>query len=690
MPLISKTISGFFNGVSQQPPAYRKDSQCELQENYQGSLVDGLLKRPNTEHLATLTSNAPDGCFSHKIDRDATDRFIVIITGDATEPLEVFTLAGAKYIVKYGHFDSSDVFSEDSSVKSYLVTASNPVQVFKAITITDSTIVVNTTTTPAMTTDTASGTLKGAVQSFSDLPDTPSVGDIYEITGDNTNQFDNYYMVYTSDSVWEETLLPGILTTINKATMPHKLVKTGATEFSLGTVVWDNRVVGDTVSSPEPSFIGNPIGNLFFFKNRLGFLSGDSVIMSKSGSYFDFFPTTALDILADDPIDVKTTTLQISKLRSTAIFNKTLLVFADQQQFDLGSGDGSLTPQTVAFTPTTRYNIISKAEPVTAGASVYFACPNTKYTAIREYYIQPDSLVDDAADVTSHVPQYILNGFIQLESSNSLDLLLCHSDAAPNTVYVYKYFWVSSTEKGQSAWSKWTFDGSILGMHIIGSIAYFIVSRGEVGSEEVSLEKLQLENIPTGALTFRVCLDRLVLLTGVYSSETGKTSWTLPYAETDDLMLINSETGKPLLGATLNSNILSISGDYSETDYYIGKVYTSRYRFSEWFIRDDKEGAILEGRLQLRTLTLSFTNTGYFKIEVTPNNRDTITREYSGVCVGLSKVGATELTTGQKRFPLLANSKGTTVDLVNDSYLPCGFSFGSYEGFFNIRSQVLS
>ena len=36
---------------------------------------------------------------------------------------------------------------------------------------------------------------------------------------------------------------------------------------------WGERIVGDLVSAPDPSFIGNKINNVFFFRNRLGFLS---------------------------------------------------------------------------------------------------------------------------------------------------------------------------------------------------------------------------------------------------------------------------------------------------------------------------------------------------------------------------------------------------------------------------------
>lgn len=54
MPLISKTITGMYGGVSQQPPALRLDNQCEDMENCFPTLVDGVYKRPPTEHVEVL------------------------------------------------------------------------------------------------------------------------------------------------------------------------------------------------------------------------------------------------------------------------------------------------------------------------------------------------------------------------------------------------------------------------------------------------------------------------------------------------------------------------------------------------------------------------------------------------------------------------------------------------------------
>ena len=54
MGLVSKSIPNLINGVSQQPPALRLESQGEVQENGFSDVVDGLKKRPPTQFLKKL------------------------------------------------------------------------------------------------------------------------------------------------------------------------------------------------------------------------------------------------------------------------------------------------------------------------------------------------------------------------------------------------------------------------------------------------------------------------------------------------------------------------------------------------------------------------------------------------------------------------------------------------------------
>ena len=101
MALISSSIPNMVNGVSQQPFTLRLASQAELQENGLSTTSQGLRKRPPTKHIKKMLSGSVSNAFLHTINRDAVERYVVIITdGD----LKVFFSRvgnGAKGVVRF-------------------------------------------------------------------------------------------------------------------------------------------------------------------------------------------------------------------------------------------------------------------------------------------------------------------------------------------------------------------------------------------------------------------------------------------------------------------------------------------------------------------------------------------------------------------------------------------------------------
>jgi hypothetical protein len=67
---------------------------------------------------------------------------------------------------------------------------------------------------------------------------------------------------------------------------------------------WKPREVGDNETNPLPSFVGFPVDSISFFKNRIVFTSRQNVICSQAGDYFNFFASTVITIVDNDPIDL--------------------------------------------------------------------------------------------------------------------------------------------------------------------------------------------------------------------------------------------------------------------------------------------------------------------------------------------------------------------------------------------------
>ena len=91
---------------------------------------------------------------------------------------------------------------------------------------------------------------------------------------------DDMYVKFVTDSggtygagVWEETNGWDLQFELDELTLPHQLIRQTDGSFVYTPVTWETRNVGDDVTNPLPSFVGTTINNIFFYRNRLGFLS---------------------------------------------------------------------------------------------------------------------------------------------------------------------------------------------------------------------------------------------------------------------------------------------------------------------------------------------------------------------------------------------------------------------------------
>lgn len=539
--------------------------------------------------------------------------------------------------------------------------------------------------------DTMIRTFTDSVESSTHLPPQFWTGYTIKVRGAINEGEDDYYVKF-EDNVWKETVKPGLQNTLTSTTMPHKLVRQSNGTFVFEKIVWDSRAVGDADSNPAPSFVGQKINNVFFFRERLGLLSGENLCMSRATDYYNFFANTASGVSDDDPIDVTVADTKVAQLYHAIPYQESLLIFSDTAQFQLTGGD-VLSPKTVRLDATTRFNTSKYIPPAPAGRDVYFAVDRGNYSSIREYFVLPDGVTNDALDVTAHVPSYVPKNIGAMVSSTLLDVLFIYSKDAPSKLYLYKYLW-SGDQKVQSAWGSISFDSGVtlIGMELIDTKLYLVIRR----SDGTYLEYIDFEAGGTETdMDFRVYLDRRYSLTGVYDLPTNTTTWTLPYADTGAYEVVLGSSFGTLEGAKLNtshptSTTLTAIGDFSAGTAFVGKPYTMTYRLSEQYVRKDKE-ALQHGILKLKTLSVSYSDSAYFKVAVTPLLRDTNTFTHTGKTLGTasSTLGQINISSGIFKVPVITGNQGLTLDLINDSPLPSFFQGFSWEGTFTARSRVL-
>ena len=548
---------------------------------------------------------------------------------------------------------------------------------------------------------------KGKVQRFSDLPTVAPRGFVTEIIGDASSSFDNYFCVFEpSDAgdafgsgTWKETVKPGIPCKLDPATLPHALIRQADGTFTFGPLEWGERICGDEDSAPFPSFVGRTLNGLFFYRNRLSFISGENVVMSEVGEFFNFFLTTVTTLVDSDVVDVAASHTKSSILHHAVTFSGGLLLFSDQSQFVL-EHDTVLSNATVSIKPVTEFEASMKAAPVSSGKTVFFATDKGEWGGVREYITLPDnSDQNDASDITAHVPRYVRGNVSRLECSTNEDMLLVLSEEMRTSLWLYKDFW-NGSEKIQSAWSRWDMCGEVLSAAILNTGVYLIMQYGD----GVYLEKMDITpGYKDEGETFEYCLDRKIterdVTLGAYNAINKTTAITLPYdIPAGYTPVVVTRTGGPDAPGNLLRRVdvtgprtITVEGpDAHGRKLFIGIPYESSYTFSTFAIRegDSKGNAVTTGRLQLRRLTLNCSNTGFLHMHVTPKFRPTSTYTFTGreLGHGANIIGAIPLYTGTINFPILSLNTQVEVKVGSDSFLPFALVNASWEGFYNTRN----
>jgi len=588
--------------------------------------------------------------------------------------------------------------------------------------------------------DTKMTIIKDSVQRFTDLPTVSPNGYVVEIKGDEDTNFDNYYVKFVTNNggafeegQWEETVEAGITFKFDYATMPHVLIRQADGNFRFAKVdgdtytissvdytlpKWGERTVGDVISAPDPSFIGNKINNVFFFRNRLGFLAGDNVILSRVSEFFNFFPETVVSVLDNEPIDVAASHTKVAILKSAVTMGEKLILFSEQTQFVLTSSADNLTPKTANVIVVTEFESSAAAQPVGSGSSIYFLTQKGSFAGIREYILQGESQIRDAANVTIHVPRLIPTNVFKMAVSTNQDILVVLGSDNPNKLYVYRWLYGGDGQKALSSWFTYSINTnrSILNVDFIGTDLFAVIEE----ANKVTLEKIPFETEfrETNA-SFEYHLDHKVTeaTTGVsvsYSSGTGLSTFTVPYrlranmnivgrylgsGETSTFVDAQGNTKTLTSGQVLSTtnltngstSTITATGDFRNSKFIIGEPFEMHYRFSKQRLTEQGAGSpeYVGGRLQIHHFYIKYEDAGFFKVEVTPENRDTSIHKFTGRLLGSASasIGQINLDTGTFKVPIMSKSDRVDIDVKNDTFLPTRLASAEFEGVFHIRSR---
>ena len=559
------------------------------------------------------------------------------------------------------------------------------------------------------------GSDEGKLQTMTDLPTAssstpPTDGDYYEITGDSLSGFSSFYVMYQG-GVWIETHETNTATRPDEATMPHALVRESDGDFHIREFGWVPRLFGNFESNVNPSFVGQTITDIGYYKNRLCVSAGENIIFSGAGDYGNFYRSTVTQLLDSDVVDVAVSSQSVSTINYILPAENGMMFFSDQTQFVLNV-DQLLTPSTVSIDVATSYEMAPNVKPISVGQDIFFSTESGDFSRIREYTLGgAGSITTDATDISAHAERYIPKNLTRLSGSSNEDIIFCLSKDSShrNKLYVYKFFY-SGGEKVQSAWGTWEFAAQdlILDVSVLNNKAYLVVER----DDGVFLETINIRttDFPL-ALTYDILLDRRYnFASGNKSFDGTYTTFTLPYellnaSEEALFRLVEADgatDGRVLLTTDYTfptATTVRVTGDFTAIEIYGGLNYTFTYTFSEQFHRGRNGAAITTGKYQLRTITMVYEDMAYFSTVVDPYGTGDVSVTEPIVTEGLSDftgktlgeasliVGTPVFGTGTYEFQIYGNSKVATIDITND--VPFGGSFVSatVEGFYTNRGR---
>ena len=461
----------------------------------------------------------------------------------------------------------------------------------------------------------------------------------------NTGELDDdYYVKFIGTEpgvdgagAWEETVEPGIPININNNTMPYQLVRQADGTFLCSPVAWDDREVGDERTNSQPSFVGDYINKIFFYRNRLGFLSNENIILSRPGDFFNFWVNTAITVSDADPIDLAATSLTPCELHDALGTKVGLLLFSRDRQFFFGTSQDVLTPSTAKIETYSTYVCNEHLPVIDMGTTVSFFGRGGKYSRLFEMTKLSDTQAPDILEQSKIVSEYLPADINEVCQSKE-NTLLASAKRGSSDVYLYRYF-NDGQERIQSSWFRWKLRGS-LQYHTVDKDIYYSV---EEHNGAFYLAKTDLtaasdsDLLQSSDVVASPCLDLRTTVAKAqvtYDSVTDVSTFTTPYTYASDAEIVafddgknNTAVGIPIT-IGLNPTEIQIKGDWTYSDLSIGYPFNFEVDLPHiYYTKQSDRQSVTDTRayLNIHRVNLRFADSGLVNTKVNYSYKDPFT-----------------------------------------------------------------
>ena len=549
----------------------------------------------------------------------------------------------------------------------------------------------------------------GKVTAVNKLPPLAPNGYIMQISGEKNSEDDDFYVKWDDlHKVWKETVAPSIPYQINPKNMPHAIVRESDGSFMLKKLPWVDRGSGNEDTNPDPSFIGKKINDIFFYRNRLGVISDESIILSATNDFFNFWFKSSAAIADTDPIDVSVSSNKVATLTHAVPFARELMLFSREGQFVLSS-DGVMTPKSVKCDQITNFDYNPQVQPISVGPSIFFVNDRVNHSSLMRYYsLQDVADLKDAEDVSAHIPTYIPKGITRLSGNTTENVVTLVNTKNPNTVYCYKFILQNGVSE-QQAWFKWTFgyEGTeIVLAEFVDSTIYLLINSPNglfLDKAQLTGNSLDFEDEPV-----RLFMDRKVKYTipkdAKYSDFNDYTELSIKdiykYAPECtgeySFYIVNKDGFLTEISKWESDGTFRINGDHRGKEVFVGMSYYFYTKLSQQTIKTttDSGGVVStdEGRLQLRYYWFNYSNSGVFDCYTDNDVKNKHFKyRFTGKILGESrtKLGISKVFTGKFKFPVQDNNSEVVISVASNNPQPLNIISGGWEGFYVRRNSAV-
>lgn len=426
--------------------------------------------------------------------------------------------------------------------------------------------------------------------------------------------------------------------------------------------------VGDLDTQPVPSFVGKTIDYLGTFQNRLIIGAGALLALSKTEDYLNFFRSTVLTVPGDDPFELLAQGSEDDTIRHSVLYDRDLVLFGRKRQYAI-QGNMAVTPTSANLSVMTNYEGVSDAAPIAAGSYIFYAKRGEGFSSVHQ--IQPGQTENtpESFPTSSQLDSYLGGGIIELASATgSPSYVFLRTTGARNSIHVFTYLDKQDGRKLDS-WSRWDFNaalGPVIGMSVVvdGVLVYHLRESTNGNQVFTVADFVPLDTL----LSKRPYLDSNRSLNVL-----GSPNHSISSGNYDEwVVALGAATSKRFNGTGLANLGPFVSQYPSEPDKIVGAKQAAYFSPTNPFMRDNKEKAILSGRLTVTKKVLAFKESSGFSWTVTYRNAVVSDAEFSGRILGdpTNAIGREPVSTGQFSIPIGRESRQYQLTVFARKWLP--------------------